>query len=444
MVDKENAEAFDLLEQDILNSASPGIRPGLSRMAKCLGLLGNPQRDFKAIHIVGTNGKGSTASTIASILSSSGLKTALYTSPHLLHMGERLKIEGKIVSPQRWMETWQKVKLVLRENFIADTPPTAFELMTTVAFLILSEEKVDVAVVEAGMGGRLDATNLLGEVILSVITSISLDHTNFLGDTISQIAKEKFSVIRPGKRAIYVGGDFGLEELFIDTCAKMISEGHIFSRECLVKPAHFSLDGVIYDFWTSKGYFFDSLETKLTAAYQIGNTALAVFAALLLKDVFPGISDKTIRSGLLSVSWPGRFEIIRLKNGKVLILDGAHNPEGMVVFAQSLKQVLRPHENITFVTAMMKDKDIRETLKKLCNLPIEKIVCTQVPQLDRSESSHALADIARNIFTKAFIGDEAELNTALCEAVNSHSSYIAICGSLYLIGAIKKILRSDL
>lgn len=444
MVDKENAEAFDLLEQDILNSASPGIRPGLSRMAKCLSLLGNPQRDFKAIHIVGTNGKGSTASTIASILSSSGLKTALYTSPHLLHMGERLKIEGKIVSSQRWMETWQKVKLVLRENFIAETPPTAFELMTAVAFLILSEEKVDVAVVEAGMGGRLDATNLLGDVMLSVITSISLDHTNFLGDTSSQIAKEKFSVIRPGKRAIYAGGDFGLEELFIDSCAKMISGGHIFSRECLVKPAHFSLDGVIYDFWTSKGYFFDSLETKLTAAYQVGNTALAVFAALLLKDVFSGICEESIRSGLLSVSWPGRFEIIRLKNGKVLILDGAHNPEGMEVFVQSLKQVLRPHENITLVTAMMKDKDIQGTLKKLYNLPIEKIVCTQVPQLDRSESSHALATIARNIFTKAFIGDEAELNAALCEAVNSRSSYIAICGSLYLIGAIKKILRSDL
>ena len=155
MVDKDIVKTFDLLEQDILNESSPGIRPGLSRIAKCLNSLGNPQRNFKAIHVLGTNGKGSTASTLASILTSSGLKTALYTSPHLIHMGERLRINGSVLSPQKWCDAWHKVRESLQVNSTTETRPTAFELMTAISFLIMANENVDVAVVEAGMGGRL-------------------------------------------------------------------------------------------------------------------------------------------------------------------------------------------------------------------------------------------------------------------------------------------------
>jgi len=445
MADKDIVKDYDLLEQDILNESSPGIRPGLSRIAKCLSLLGNPQRNFKAIHVLGTNGKGSTASTLASILTSSGLKTALYTSPHLIHMGERLRINGSVLSPQKWYEAWNKVRESLQVNSTIETRPTAFELMTAVSFLIMANENVDVAVVEAGMGGRLDATNLLGNVVLSVFTSISLDHTSFLGDTLSQIAREKFAVIRPGIKALYVGGQANdIEDLFVARCKKTMSEGHIFSRECVIRPWHTSIDGVVYDLWTSHGHFFDALETRLAGAYQIRNTGTAALGAVLLMETFPMISHKSIREGLLSASWEGRFEVLRLKEGKILILDGAHNPEGMEALTTSLKLALPTNEAFAIVMAMMKDKNVEGALRKLADLPIRKLICTEVPNLERSMSSQTLATIAKDIFPNSSVQIEPEIENILTKTLyDNRCKYIVICGSLYLLGAIKKMIYSN-
>ncbi|HOM97120.1 MAG TPA: folylpolyglutamate synthase/dihydrofolate synthase family protein [Acetomicrobium sp.] len=442
MADKDIVKAFDLLEQDILNESSPGIRPGLSRIAKCLNSLGNPQRNFKAIHVLGTNGKGSTASTLASILTSSGLKTALYTSPHLIHMGERLRINGSVLSPQKWCDAWHKVKESLQVNSTIETRPTAFELMTAISFLIMANENVDVAVVEAGMGGRLDATNLLGNVILSVFTSISLDHTNFLGDTLSQIASEKFAAIRPKIKALYVGGQAnGIEDIFVARCKKTMSEGHLFSRECVVRPWHISIDGVVYDLWTSRGYYFDALETRLAGAYQIRNTATAAFGAVLLMETFPMISHKSIREGLLSASWAGRFEVLRLNGGKIFILDGAHNPEGMEALATSLKLALPANETFAIIMAMMKDKNVEGALRKLADLPIRKFICTEVPNLERSMSSQTLAAIAKDIFPNSSVQIEPKIENILTKTLyDNQCKYIVICGSLYLLGAIKKMI----
>jgi len=440
MIDKDYA-SYDLMEQDISVVASPGIRPGLSRMAKCLKLLGNPQDKFKAVHVLGTNGKGSTASSLASILTASGLKTALYTSPHLIHMGERLRIDGFLVEQNKWQEAWEEVKSIIKDNFAAEDRPTAFELITAVCFLIMARENVDVAVVEAGMGGRLDATNLLGNVALSLFTTISLDHTSYLGTTPSQIAHEKFAVIRPGAKALYMGGPDDVEDVFIARCMKMLAEGHIFSRECVVRPRHLSLDGVVYDLWTSRGNCFCALETRLAGAYQTQNTALAAFGAVLLSEnVFPSINRKSIRDGLLSARWPGRFEVIRL-NGKTVILDGAHNPDGMNALAVSLKSALPAKEDVVILMAMMKDKDIEGALEKLEGLPIRKIICTQVPGLQRSKQAKELAIIVQEVFPRSIVAIEPELQRALDEATKDNG-FIVICGSLYLIGAIKKIMGS--
>ena len=441
MIDKDYV-SYDLLEQDISEAASPGIRPGLSRIAKCLNLLGNPQDKFRAVHVLGTNGKGSTASSLACILAASGLKTALYTSPHLMHMGERLRINGFIVDLEKWQEAWKEVKSIVKNNFAVEDRPTTFELMTAICFLIMARENVDAAVVEAGMGGRLDATNLLGNVVLSLFTTISLDHTSFLGTTPAQIACEKFSVIRPRTKALYMGGPEDVEHVFISRCRKMLAEGHLFLRECVVKPQHLSLDGVVYDLWTPCGNYFDALETRLTGAYQMQNTALASFGAVLLSEnAFPSITDKSIRDGLLSARWPGRFEVIRLKRGKTVILDGAHNPEGMEALAVSLKSMLQAEEEIVILMAMMKDKDIKGALAKLKNLPIRKIICTQVPDLQRSKQAQELSSIVREVFPRSAVKIEPELPSALDEAM-SENGLIVICGSLYLIGAIKKIMGS--
>jgi len=222
---------------------------------------------------------------------------------------------------------------------------------------------------------------------------------------------------------------------------KMVAEGHIFSRECVVRPRHLSLDGVVYDLWTSRGNCFCALETRLAGAYQTQNTALAAFGAVLLSEnVFPSINRKSIRDGLLSARWPGRFEVIRL-NGKTVILDGAHNPDGMKALAVSLKSALPAKEDVVILMAMMKDKDIEGALEKLEGLPIRKIICTQVPGLQRSKQAQELAIIVQEVFPRSIVAIEPELQRALDEATKDNV-FIVICGSLYLIGAIKKIMGS--
>ncbi|NLD06487.1 MAG: bifunctional folylpolyglutamate synthase/dihydrofolate synthase, partial [Synergistaceae bacterium] len=191
-----DTKRFRNIETTLQYLASPGIRPGLARLSHLFLLLGNPERKFKAVHVVGTNGKGSTAATLSSILKESGCKTALYTSPHLVCFGERLLVGGEEALPEKWERALEIIETELRssERLIAD-PPTYFELTTAAAFIIIAEEEVDIAVVEAGLGGRLDATNILSNVLLTLITPIGIDHSEYLGNSLDSVAKEKFAVM---------------------------------------------------------------------------------------------------------------------------------------------------------------------------------------------------------------------------------------------------------
>ena len=208
--------SFNELEEKLAMLAGPGINPGLGRISRLLLLLDNPERKFKAIHIVGTNGKGSTSVTIASILKESGYTVAVYTSPHLISPGERLVINGKKISPDRWQNSLLKVEELIKEDSsLSEKPPTYFEIITAIAFFIIAEEKVDIAVVEAGLGGRLDATNILKNVILTLLVSISIDHTEYLGNSLREIANEKFAVLRKDVPAVFQGGDDYLNSLFL-------------------------------------------------------------------------------------------------------------------------------------------------------------------------------------------------------------------------------------
>lgn len=172
---------FEEVERDLQSLASSGIRPGLARLARLLSLLGNPERSFPAVHVVGTNGKGSTAAAMASILRESGYRTALYTSPHLVSFKERLEINGGYAAPQKWYDAAARIKKIMNECvFFVEDKPTLFELITAAAFMIIAEEDTDIAVVEAGLGGRLDATNILKNVVLTLITPIGMDHMEYL------------------------------------------------------------------------------------------------------------------------------------------------------------------------------------------------------------------------------------------------------------------------
>ena len=418
--------SFSDFERLITLNSSLGIRPGLERVEKLLVLLGEPQNKFPAIHVVGTNGKGSTAAFLNSILSKSGYKTALYTSPHLISPGERLLICGQALSESEWLDCAEQVIEVIKNNAdISSDPPSYFETLTAVAFKLIEKHEVDIAVIEAGLGGRLDATNTLGNVIVSVIASISMDHTEYLGDTIEKIAYEKFSVVRSPETSVYLGNNESLYKYF---------EGNIVMRDALIKVISMSNKGNCYDFsWN--GYKFNELKTSLIGEYQIYNSSLAVVAALIASAKLRRINESSIRNGLISAVWPGRMELFPYDSGKKFVLiDGGHNEDGVLKLVRSIESIFDLSSKITVIYAAMRDKDIYGCLSHINRLKVP-IYLTEVPKNERCASIRELEDIASK-FSWAEITCFKDPLDALCTA-KINSDLVIVCGSLYLIGYIR-------
>lgn len=422
--------SFNELEEKLAMLAGPGINPGLGRISRLLSLLDNPERKFKAIHIVGTNGKGSTSVTIASILKESGYTVAVYTSPHLISPGERLVINGKKISPDRWQNSLLKVEELIKEDSsLSEKPPTYFEIITAIAFFIIAEEKVDIAVVEAGLGGRLDATNILKNVILTLLVSISIDHTEYLGNSLREIANEKFAVLRKDVPAVFQGGDDYLNSLFLQQAKKVGAQGNILSDICTFNTTKLSEDGT--SFILEKNNSAVLYHTPLIGFHQTKNATLALIGADILEQKFNKIDDKAKMIGVSKAKISGRFELISKK--PIFILDGAHNPAAMKELVNTVAELFgKTHVNI--VITMMRDKDIKESLTVLSKLNCS-LICTEVPGMSRSMKAFNLAREAQKIGLDVLSTNENPL-----EAVRLALSLKGItisCGSLYLVGFLK-------
>ena len=432
----DHIKKFSEIENKLQYLASPGIRPGLARLSHLLLLLGNPERKFKAVHVVGTNGKGSTAATLSSILKESGYKTALYTSPHLISFGERLNIDGAEALPELWKKTIEIIEkeLVSSDNLRSD-PPTYFELITAAAFMIIAEEDVDIAVVEAGLGGRLDATNILSDVVLTLITPIGIDHSEYLGNSLASVAKEKFAVMRPGIPAIFSGGEEDIESIFFDTAFKQGSPAQVLRRLCSYGTVQVSFKGT--DFYVESECLCADYHTPLIGTHQTENAALALAGACALKSSskirFENITFPALYNGVVSVKWPGRFEIIK-KDRPLLIVDGAHNPHALKRLSENTG-IIYGKKTFNLVVAMMKDKDISESLDIIKKMGTT-LYCTQVPGMDRSLPSSDLLAMAEN---KNIVcaGKWEDPILAVKESLDSDRDTIC-CGSLFLSGYIKE------
>lgn len=430
------SEKYQQIERKLQNLASPGIRPGLARLSHLLLLLGNPERKIKAAHIVGTNGKGSTASTLTSILMESGFKTALYTSPHLISFGERLIIDGKEAAPEKWEKSLDIIESKIRPSKrLMSDPPTYFELITACAFMIIAEEETDIAVVEAGLGGRLDATNILPNVLLTLITPIGIDHSEYLGNSLASISKEKFAVMRPGIPAIFYGGEEETEKIFFDTAFKKGTPAQVLRRLCSYGTVNISFSGT--DFYVESECCCTNYHTPLIGTHQTENAVLALEGALALKSSskteFENITPTALSNGILSVNWPGRFEIIR-KKSPLLIVDGAHNPHALKRLEENIR-ILYGARSLNIVIAMMKDKDISENLN-IIKRTGAKLYCTQIPEMERSMSADDLLIMAekKNI---ACAGKWENPIAAVRESLRSGTDTIC-CGSLFLAGYVKE------
>lgn len=420
---------FELVESKLAQLASPGIRPGLARLARLLREAGSPQGKFPIVHIVGTNGKGSTAAGIYSVLRASGYKAALYTSPHLVDFSERLVIDGERAAAREWLDAASELEdIVSRTDYFKDNHPTYFEFITAAAIMILARRQPDAAVFEAGMGGRLDASNILSDVALSVVVPIGMDHTDFLGDTLEKIAAEKFAVMRKGTPALFFG-DERLDGQFLDAAARCGAEPHIFRGEYKITERAYSLDGTRFtlsDASGSREYF-----TPLVGSFQADNAAMAVAASRLLSKRFPRVCEETIKRGIAETQWQGRMEIVR--RSPLVIVDGGHNPHAMKRLSETLAGIF--HEGgLSIVLAMMKDKDISGALSLLAPLGAE-IYCTEVPGLERSLSAEGMRETAERagLSVAGTYGDPLDA----IRAASGKGLPVVCCGSLFLVGHVK-------
>lgn len=428
-------DRFDGIERRILGVSSPGIRPGLSRMARLCSLLGNPERAFPAVHVLGTNGKGSVCAAIDSILRESGYRTACYTSPHLEHMGERLAFDGKILPAASWEESLDRVVEAIQADSVLSTdPPSVFEILTATAYLCIARGNREIAVIEAGLGGRLDATNLLGDVRMTVFTTLGKDHEDILGHGIETIAREKSAALRPRTPAISMTNGAALDKIIVEYAQKLCSPLCLLERDAALDLARIDTQGGSFRLLRS-GCAPLELTTPLLGVHQVTNAALAALACLGLSQSWRRISEESVQRGLKRTRWPGRCEKIPLV--PPVLLDGAHNPQGAETLSKNILS-LWPGIRPAFVMAAMRDKDIMGMLGALSRTNGD-LFCTQVEGMDRSETAPMLAEKALSLPWPGTVRVFRNPREAIREAMGS-APFVVCTGSLYFIGSIRRFL----
>jgi dihydrofolate synthase/folylpolyglutamate synthase len=427
------------------------IKLGIDSMAAFLEGVHHPQLDLQFIHVAGTNGKGSVSVTLLALLSEAGYKVGLYTSPHLTSVRERFRINDRFIAKDEFAET----ATIIRDS-LGGRQITYFEFTTALALLWFARQKVDIAILEVGLGGRLDATNVITPLV-SIITNVSMDHEAHLGTTLVQIAAEKAGIVK--KNIPVVSGVAADESL------------DVVSRTCLEKEAPFYLlgrdfkvnrhDDGAWDYLGPGGRERDNLRLQMKGGHQFDNAAIALAALDLLQHYGFVINEDNIRSGLAKVRWPGRLEYFCLdsssgriidcpadhlspgnKNLRRYLLDGAHNPAGILSLTQSLASDF-VYRRLVCVWASMADKDIAKTLNAIAPY-CHRIIFTR-PEAERSATAEKLRDFLPDSLKERSTAS-ASVADALSRAAEEAGPEDLICvaGSLYLVGAARKILLGEI
>jgi len=400
---------------------SKGIRPGLKNIALGLTRFGNPQWQFPTVHIGGTNGKGSTVAMVANILKTAGYKVGLFTSPHLHSVRERIQINFQSIPQPDFISILREIKNTLSIDL------TYFEFLTLMAFLYFAQNKVDIGVIEVGLGGRLDATNLLLPKV-SIVTNVHLDHQHWLGRSLKSIALEKGGIIKCNTPFI--------------TGVKQKNLISLLQKICEFKNAPFYQLGVDIKYRHGQhgfSYFglkkhLSHIELGLKGKYQIENATLALGAIEILEGEGFEIKDEHIQKGLKSVSWPGRFEVI--SSSPQVILDVAHNPAGAMALKKNLSSY---NKNLVLVLGIMQDKNIKKIIKILA--PLAQIVIVTSPQTPRATKAELLSNIAKNYCShiKVIPSVHKAISSALCTA--TPKDLVVVTGSLYTVAEAREALR---
>lgn len=401
-----------------------GSKPGLSRTEHLLSLLGNPHKKLKFVHVAGTNGKGSTCACIASILRKAGYKTGLYTSPYINVFNERMQVDGEMISDGELCELCEYIKPF--SDSMTDDPPTEFELITALAMEYFHRNGCDIVVLEVGMGGELDSTNVIDSPEAAVITAIDLDHTSFLGSTVEEVASAKAGIIKKGTSVALYDCQKSVYNVFDSKC-KEVGASLVTAGFDKIENVKTSLRFIEFDFGKYKG-----LKLGLVGSYQPKNASVAITAIELLRQKGYNISDKNIYDGLRNVSWAGRFEI--LGENPIFVLDGAHNPHGMKATVASLGEHFADRK-IVFVVGAMADKDVKGMMSML--LPLADSFIAVKPDNPRAMEAEDLAKLLSELGAKSESRSTVSdgVKTALDRA--GASGIVACLGSLYFSGEIR-------
>ena len=414
-----------------------GIKFGLSNSRRLMGLMGDPHLRFRSVHIAGTNGKGSTAAFLAGMLLAAGHRVGLYTSPHLVSFTERIRINNIPVTEDRVIGLAERVRTRYESLPAAEggaLTPTFFEVTTAMAFTCFAEERVDVAVVEAGMGGRLDATNVIMPMV-SVITNIDVEHTEYLGDTIEKIAGEKAGIIKPGVPVVTGAVQPEAIAVIERMAAAAGSPVHRMPNDFGAAPRSAGPEQA-FDY-RGIGTRLVDLRIGMRGQHQIGNACLALAAAECVGKGGMAVPDAAIRTGLANTVWEGRLE--RVAERPDIFLDGAHNPASARVLADAVRELRQGYRRLVLVIGVLMDKDCRGIVSQLAPLA-DRIIVTK-PHYSRALDVRSLA-----AELGAFPGrvDSAE---TVAEAIGlarqgaAENDLILITGSLYTVGDARAALR---
>ncbi len=406
-----------------------GIKPGMERIRALCSKLGNPQDKLKIIHVAGTNGKGSTSTMISNILRKSGYNTGLFISPYVTDFRERIQYNGNMIEKNELAECVEKVKDAIEKLFEQDIQPTEFEAVTAAAFLYYEKKKCDFVVLEVGLGGRLDSTNVINAPYVSVITSISMDHTAILGDTIEKIAAEKSGIIKFGaETVVYPFQDEKAKEIIRKTCEDKCNSLKIPDINRLEIFAE-RLEGTLAN--------YDGIEFNLPLAgkHMVYNACTAIEAVRSLLRFGINISNESVAQGIESSIMPGRMELIKKK--PVIILDGGHN-EGC---AEALSVFVKKHLNgkrIVMVSSMMADKDYLAYLAKVAPLA-ETFIATKA-NVPRALESAELMKNASEFCGNCYDISNPQKAVSAAHNILQPDDALIVCGSFYLAGEIRENL----
>ncbi|MBU0479737.1 MAG: bifunctional folylpolyglutamate synthase/dihydrofolate synthase [Proteobacteria bacterium] len=426
------------------------IKLGLDSMRAFLKSVGDPQREMKFVHVAGTNGKGSVSANLLTMLSAAGYRTGLYTSPHLTSVRERFRINDAYISEEEFARHASRIRSVLDGKQI-----TYFEFTTALALLWFAERRVDLVILEVGLGGRLDATNVV-EPLVGVITNVSMDHEAYLGNTLQEVASEKAGIIKKGVPVVSGVAEDISREVVVETCRAKGAVLYLLGRDFSYLETG---NGVWSYHGLNEGRSFSGLPRGLAGGYQTGNSALALAVIDILGDKGFNVPEETIRSSIGKVSWPGRLESFCLTEPLLekidcrdvgadpllfrrYLLDGAHNPAGIEGLAEYLEH-LPGKPRLIMVWASMSDKDYGSALRRIALLVDRLIFCR--PEEERSatpeELTRALPDAQRG---KAVGAESVARALEVARNLATGEDLICVAGSLYLVGAARGLLLGEL